>query len=126
MFFIFFVKTFTLVQMTHTGTIERDPLGQFPANHSHSDQPCLHSELCVGVSTGWCIDRRDSLITAFRMDPAASGRGLCDIDRAFFKIPKSRVKKWEVHVRQKYTNNLIISILIIIGILAGTSQFFDM
>ena len=31
------------------------------------------------------------MILAFRMGPAASG--LCDIDRVFFKVAKSRVKK---------------------------------
>ena len=30
---------------------------------------------------------------AFRVDPAASGRGLFDIDRVLFKVTKSRVKK---------------------------------
>ena len=30
---------------------------------------------------------------AFRMDPAASGRGLCDIDRVLFKVTQSHVKK---------------------------------
>ena len=30
---------------------------------------------------------------AFRMGPAASGRGLCDIDRVLFRVTKSRVKK---------------------------------
>ena len=34
--------------------------------------------------------------TAFRMGPAASGRGLCDIDRVLFRVTKSRVKNWKV------------------------------
>ena len=36
----------------------------------------------------------DSMILLFRMGPdTASGRGLCDIDRIFFRVTKSRVKK---------------------------------
>ena len=33
------------------------------------------------------------MFPAFRMGPAASGRGLCDIDRALFGVTKSHVKK---------------------------------
>ena len=32
-------------------------------------------------------------MTAFRMGPGASGRGLCDIDRVLFTVTESRVKK---------------------------------
>ena len=39
------------------------------------------------------------------MGPAASGRGLCDIDRVLFRVTKSRVKKWEVLAQRKYTDN---------------------
>ena len=51
-----------------------------------------------------------------RMGPAASGRGLCDIDRVFFRVAKSRVQNWEVHARENwsvYTRR------------AMTSEFFD-
>ena len=43
---------------------------------------------------------RDSMFSAFRMDPAASERGLCDIDRVLFRVTKSRAKKWEVLARR--------------------------
>ena len=46
------------------------------------------------------------MILAFRMGPAASGRGLCDIDGVLFRVAQSRVKKWEVLARRKYTSNL--------------------
>ena len=53
------------------------------------------------------IPRRDFMISAFRMGTAASGRGLCDIDRAFFEVVKSRVKKKFPNLaRGKYTDNL--------------------
>ena len=42
------------------------------------------------------------MISAFCMGPAASGRGLCDIDRVLFRVAKSRVKK--LGSRRKYTN----------------------
>ena len=32
-------------------------------------------------------------VSAFRVGPAASGRGLCDIGRVLFRVAKSRVKK---------------------------------
>ena len=32
------------------------------------------------------------MFSAFRVGPAASGRGLCDIDRVLFRVSKSRVK----------------------------------
>ena len=35
------------------------------------------------------------MVSAFSMCPAASGRGLCDIDRVLFRGTKSRVKNWE-------------------------------
>ena len=44
------------------------------------------------------------MLSAFRMGPAAKGRGLCDIDRVLFGLTKSRVKKCEVLVRRKYTD----------------------
>ena len=31
----------------------------------------------------FCIVRRDSMFFAFRMSPAAYGRGLCDLDRVY-------------------------------------------
>ena len=31
--------------------------------------------------------------STFRMGPAASGRGLCDIDRVLFRVAKSRFRK---------------------------------
>ena len=33
------------------------------------------------------------MFPAFRMGPAASGRGLCDIDRILFRVTKLRVRK---------------------------------
>ena len=60
MFFIFFVKAFTLVQMTHIGTILKDPLEQFPGR--------------------WCIHRGDSMIWTFHVPRIGRGQGLCDID----------------------------------------------
>ena len=33
------------------------------------------------------------MLSAFRMVPVASGRGLCDIDRILFRVTKSRVRK---------------------------------
>ena len=47
------------------------------------------------------MTRGDSVISVFCMAPAASGRGLCDIDRVFLKVAKSRVKKWEILAREK-------------------------
>ena len=47
------------------------------------------------------------MFSAFHMVPAASG--LCDIDRVFFTVAKSRIKNWEVH--RKYTNNLRFSVI---------------
>ena len=41
------------------------------------------------------INRRDSMILVFRMGPAANGRGLCDIDRVFFKVAQLRAKNVE-------------------------------
>ena len=60
------------------------------------------------------ICREDSKILAFCMVPAASGRGLCDIDRVLRLYHVSR--NWEVLTWRKYINNLAFSILIIIGI----------
>ena len=37
------------------------------------------------------------MFSAFHMVPGASGRGLGDIVRVFFKVAKSRIKHWEVH-----------------------------
>ena len=33
------------------------------------------------------------MVLTLRMDPAASGRGLCDIDRILFRVTKLRVRK---------------------------------
>ena len=41
------------------------------------------------------------MFSVFRMDPAASGRGLCDLDSLLFRVTISRVKKWEVLARRK-------------------------
>ena len=41
------------------------------------------------------------------MGPAASGSGLCDIDKVFNRVinqSKSSVKKWEVLAQRKYTD----------------------
>ena len=38
------------------------------------------------------ITRTDSMISAYRVHPAASGRGLCGIDRLEFGITQPRVK----------------------------------
>ena len=48
------------------------------------------------ISKDFLIGRGDSMISEFRMGPAASGRGLCDIDRVQFRGTLSRVKKLEV------------------------------
>ena len=41
------------------------------------------------------MHRRDSTILAFRLGLAASGRGLCDIDRVLFRVTKLRLRKLE-------------------------------
>ena len=41
------------------------------------------------------------MILAFRLGPTASGRGLCDIERVFFIIAKSRVKKFWKALHEK-------------------------
>jgi len=33
------------------------------------------------------------MFSAFRIGPAASGHGLCDIDRVLFRVTESRAKK---------------------------------
>ena len=37
------------------------------------------------------------MFSVFRMGPATSGRGLCDIDRVLFRVTKSRVEKGPPH-----------------------------
>ena len=39
------------------------------------------------------ITRKNSMFSAFRMGPATSGNGLCDIDRILFRVGKSDAKK---------------------------------
>ena len=46
------------------------------------------------------MTRRDSIFSAFRMEPADSGSGLCDIYRVLIIVAKSRQKR-EVLARQK-------------------------
>ena len=48
------------------------------------------------------------MISAFGMGPTASGRGLFDIDRVFFKVAKLRAKnvEHEKNIRLPLTNNL--------------------
>ena len=58
----------------------------------------------------------DSMILAFRTGQTASGRRLCDTDKLLFSVAESRVKNWDVLVRQKYTDNLGFPIFIVIGI----------
>ena len=61
------------------------------------------------------------------MGPTASGRGLCDIDRVFSGVTKSRTyKKWEV-ARRKYTDYIEIEIakLSVYFRRAKTSQLLD-
>ena len=36
------------------------------------------------------------MISAFRVRPVASGRGLCVIDSVLFRVTQSRVKNWEI------------------------------
>ena len=52
--------------------------------------------------------RRDpnSRLSPFRMGPVASGRGLGDIDRVFFRVTKSRVENWKVHAPVELTFGL--------------------
>ena len=61
------------------------------------------------------------MISAFRMGPVASGRGLCDVDRVLFGVTKS--ENWEALARRKITDNLAFSILIIIGIFSPCQDF---
>ena len=42
------------------------------------------------------------MISAFRMGPVASGRGLCDVDRVLFGVTKS--ENWEALARRKNTD----------------------
>ena len=49
------------------------------------------------------------MFSAFRIGPAASGRGLCDIDRVLFRVTHVS-ENWEVLPRQKYTDNMAFSI----------------
>ena len=68
----------------------------------------------------WLMDRRDFMISAFPQGPAASGRGLCDIDKVLLGVVNSChmshvSKNWEVSEWGKYTDNLDFSVLIPIG-----------
>ena len=55
--------------------------------------------------SGFCpVDRRDSMYSAYRIGPAASGRGLCDIDTVLLRVTKSRIKKLEVLAWRKFTD----------------------
>ena len=63
------------------------------------------------------------MFSAFRIGPAASGHGLCDIDRVLFRVTKSRVKNWQVLVRRKYTDNFGFPILVITGIFSSCKDF---
>ena len=67
------------------------------------------------------------MIFAFRMGPTACGRGLCDIDLVLFRGTQLRARKLvspSMAARQKYTNNLIFSILIIYNRLFSPYQNF--
>ena len=61
------------------------------------------------------------------MGPAASRRGLFDIDTVLFEVTKSRVKKWEFLARRIYTDYNSNRRSQVIGLLcrAKTSQLFD-
>ena len=39
------------------------------------------------------MPRRDSMFSAFRLGPAVSGRGLCDINKVLFRVTKSCYRK---------------------------------
>ena len=60
------------------------------------------------------------MFSPFRMGPAASGRGLCDIDRVLFKVTQSRVGKRGVLARRplaagQIRNAKSIESLLVIG-----------
>ena len=57
------------------------------------------------------------MISAFRVFPAASGRGLCDVNGVKFTVTQSRVKKWDVQVGRSKSTCINFR-------LARTSQFF--
>ena len=42
---------------------------------------------------GSAINKRNSIISVFRMGSTAIGRGMCDINRVLFRVSKSPVKK---------------------------------
>ena len=71
------------------------------------------------------IPRRHSMFSAFRMGPAASGCGLCDIDWVFFRISQSRVKNWKVLARRRYAYNLGFPVCIIF-VVRGLSNFLTL
>ena len=45
------------------------------------------------------------MTSAFHVRQETSGPGLYDIDKVEFRVTQSRVKKWEVLLRRKYTDN---------------------
>ena len=62
--------------------------------------------------------RWDSGVSVFRMGPAASGRGLCDIERVIFRVTKSRVEKL-----RKYTDYNLNRKSQVIGIFSSCLDF---
>ena len=57
------------------------PHAEFGRNDHRKDAPPFIRGYTLDSNAGPPITRTDSLISVFRMCPAASGRGLCDIDR---------------------------------------------
>ena len=67
------------------------------------------------------------MFSAIRMGPAVSGRRLCDIDRVFSRVTKSRIKRLGSRGRRKYTDYIEIekAKLSVYFRRAKTSQLLD-
>ena len=64
---------------------------------------------------------RDSMLSAFRMGPAASERGFCDIDRVYIQSYEIMCRK--ILTRQKYIDKLAFSIWIISDVFSPCQDF---
>ena len=65
--------------------------------------------------------RRDTMFSWFRVGPAISGRGLCDIDKVLFIVSKSRVRNLGCPSTAEIYRLLWISI--IIGLFSSCHDF---
>ena len=65
------------------------------------------------------------MISAFRVGLAASERGLCDIDRVYFRATQSRVKKLEDLTGENKAIMWDFDFKAVCFCPAKTSQFFD-